>query len=70
MSNLARDHSEPEGRATIKVVIDGALTSVKADLSPSEYAALAKAHANRRSVSLQGDLQRDVRIGFFRTRAI
>ena len=34
VSALARDQSEPEGRATIKAVIDGALTSVKADFSP------------------------------------
>ena len=59
VSNLARDKSEPEGRATIKVVIDGALTSVKADFSPSEYATIAQAHANRWSVSLEGDLRRE-----------
>ena len=59
VSKLARDRSEPEGRATIKVVIDGALTSVKADFSPSEYGTIAQAHANRWSVSLEGDLRRE-----------
>ena len=56
---LARDHAEPDGRATIKAVIDGALTSVKADFSPSEYSEIAKAHANRGTVSLEGDLRRE-----------
>ena len=59
VSALARDQSEPEGRATIKVVIDGALTSVKADFNSSDYSQIAKAHANRWSVSLEGDLRRE-----------
>ena len=59
VSALSRDQSEPEGRATIKVVIDGALTSVKADFSSSDYSKIAKAHANRWSVSLEGDLHRE-----------
>ena len=59
VSALARGQSEPEGRATIKVVIDGALTSVKADFSPSEYSRIAQAHDNRWSVSLEGDLRRE-----------
>ena len=37
VSALARDQSEPEGRATIKAVIDGILTSIKADFNHSEY---------------------------------
>ena len=56
---LASDQSEPEGRATIKAVIDGALTSVKADFSPAAYSTIAKAHDNRWSVSLEGDLRRE-----------
>ncbi len=52
-------NSEPEGRATIKAVIDGALASVKADFSPSEYSRIVKAHDNRWSVSLEGDLRRE-----------
>ncbi len=59
VSALARDQSEPDGRATIKAVIDGALTSVKADFSPSEYSEITKAHDNRWSVSLEADLHRD-----------
>ena len=59
VSALARDQSEPEGRATIKAVVDGALTSVKADFSPSEYSRITKAHDNRWSVSLEGDLRRE-----------
>lgn len=59
VSALARDQSEPEGRATIKAVIDGALTSVKADFRPSDYSKITKAHDNRWSVSLEGDLRRE-----------
>ena len=59
VSALARDQTEPDGRATIKAVIDGALTSVKADFSPSEYNKITTAHANRLTVSLEGDLRRE-----------
>ena len=59
VSALARAQSDPAGRATIKAVIDGALTSVKADFSPSEYTKITKAHDTRSSVSLEGDLRRE-----------
>ena len=59
VSALARDQSDPEGRATIKAVIDGALVSVKADFSQSEYNRIADAHTRRLSVSLEGDLRRE-----------
>ena len=59
VSALARDQSDPEGRATIKAIIDGALVSVKADFSQSEYDRITDAHARRLSVSLEGDLQRE-----------
>lgn len=59
VSALARDQSEPDGRATIKAVIDGALTSVKVDFNPAEYSEITKAHDNRSSVSLEGDLRRE-----------
>ena len=59
VSALARDQSEPDGRATIRAVIDGALVSVKADFSQSEYIKITDAHARRLSVSLEGDLQRE-----------
>ena len=59
VSALARDQSDPEGRATIKAVIDNALVSVKADFSQSEYSRITDAHARRLSVSLEGDLQRE-----------
>ena len=59
VSALTRDQSDPEGRATIKAVIDGALVSVKADFSQSEYNRITDAHARRLSVSLEGDLQRE-----------
>ena len=59
VSALARAQFDPAGRATIKAVIDGALTSVKADFSPSEYSKITKAHDTRSSVSLEGDLRRE-----------
>ncbi len=59
ISALAREHSDPEGRATIKAVIDGALVSVKADFSQCEYSTITEAHARRESVSLEGDLRRE-----------
>ena len=59
VSALARDRSDPEGRVTIKAVLDGALTSLKADFDPPEYSRIADAHDRRLSVSLEGDLRRD-----------
>ena len=59
VSALARDKSKHDGRATIKAVIDGTLTSVKVDFSTSEYSRITRAHEKRWSVSLEGDLQRE-----------
>ena len=59
VSALVRDHSEPDGRVTIKAVIDGALASVKVDFSPSEHTRIIRAHDRRLSVSLEGDLHRE-----------
>ena len=59
VSALVRDQSDPEGRVTIKAVLDGALTSVKVDFDPPEYSRIADAHDRRLSVSLEGDLRRD-----------
>ena len=59
VSALARDQSEPEGRVTIKAIIDGKLTSIKADFAPVEYSEIAEAHDHRRSISLEGDLRRE-----------
>ena len=56
---LTRDRSDPEGRVTIKAVLDGALTSVKVDFDPPGYSMIADAHDRRLSVSLEGDLRRD-----------
>jgi len=59
VSALVRGQSDPEGRVTIKAVLDGALTSVKVDFDPPEYSVIADAHDRRLSVSLEGDLRRD-----------
>ena len=59
VSALSREHSEPDGRATIKAVIDEALVSVKVDFNPPEYSRITDAHNRRLSVALEGDLQRE-----------
>ena len=59
VSALVRDQSDPEGRVTIRAVLDGALTSVRVDFDPPEYSMIADAHDRRLSVSLEGDLRRD-----------
>ena len=59
VSALVRDQSDPEGRVTVKAVLDGALTSVKVDFNPPDYSMIADAHDRRLSVSLEGDLRRD-----------
>ena len=70
VSALARDQSEPEGRATIKAVIDGALTSVKADFSPFEYSRITKAHDNGGACRSKATCGARGTVGICRTRAI
>ncbi len=59
VSALARDRSEPEGRVTLRAVIDGRLAAVQVDFEPSDYRHIAAAHAERRSVVLEGDLHQE-----------
>ena len=59
VSALERDHSDPDRRATIKAVIDDAMVSVKVDFNPSDYDRISKAHNERLSVSIEGDLRRE-----------
>lgn len=55
---LARDKSAREGTVTIKTPIDGELTSVKVAFGPQDYHLVSRAHAERQTVSLEGDLRR------------
>ena len=59
VSRLARDQTDPQGTATIKAFVDGRLTSVKAVFDPTDYSEITRAHDDRLSVSLEGDLQRE-----------
>ena len=59
VSRLARDKSAREGAVTIKTPIDGELTSVKVAFGPQDYRLVSRAHAERQTVSLEGDLRRE-----------
>ena len=59
VSRLARDKADPQGTATVKAFIDGRLTSVQAVFDPSDYSQIARAHDDRLSVALEGDLRRE-----------
>lgn len=59
VSRLARDESATEGTVTIKTPIDGLLTSVKVAFAPEDYGLVSQAHAERQTVSLEGDLRRE-----------
>ena len=59
VSRLARDKTEPQGTATIKAFVDGRMTSVKAVFDPTDYSEITRAHDDRLSVSLEGDLRRE-----------
>jgi len=58
VSRLARDREDMEGTATIRAFIDGKLTSVQAVFESSDYDEITRAHRDRLSVSLEGDLRR------------
>ena len=59
VSRLARDASATEGAVTIKTPIDGQLTSVKIVFDHEDYGLVSRAHAERQTVSLEGDLRRE-----------
>ena len=59
VSRLARDKSAREGTVTIKTPIDGELTSVKVAFGPHDYRLVSQAHAERQTVTLEGDLRRE-----------
>lgn len=59
VSRLKRDAADPQGTATIRAFIDGRLTSVQAVFDASDYSEITRAHDDRLSVSLEGDLRRE-----------
>ncbi len=60
VSTLRRNQEDPRGTATIKAVIDGKLAAIKAVFTDEhDYSMITQAHDARRSVVLEGDLQRE-----------
>ena len=59
VSRLARNKADPKGTATIRAFVDGRLTSVQAVFDSSDYSEITRAHDDRLSVSLEGDLRRE-----------
>ena len=59
VSGLARGQAERRGRATLKAMVDGALSSVRVDFGPVDYGRIVEAHGHRLGVSLEGDLRRE-----------
>ena len=59
VSALARDQDDWDGRVTIKAFFDGTLTTVKAQFSPEDYAEITRAHTERRTISVIGELRRE-----------
>ena len=56
---LRRDETEPGGRARIKAMIEGVMSSVRVDFAPPDYSLITEAHDLRLIVSLEGDLRRE-----------
>ena len=56
---LARGQTETRGRATLKAVVDGTMSSVRVEFAPTDYSRIVEAHDEKRVVSLEGDLRRD-----------
>ena len=56
---LRRGEAEPEGRARIKAMIEGVMSSVRVDFDPFDYSLITEAHDLRLVVSLEGDLRRE-----------
>ena len=59
VTKLARDPGAKEGQITIKASIDGAMSSIGVYFGPEQYSQIAEAHAQRRTVTLEGDLKRE-----------
>ena len=59
VTHLARGLDVTDGQVTIKAVVDGRMSSVRAYFGPELYGQVVDAHKERRTVTLEGDLQRD-----------
>ncbi len=59
VSRLSRGARDRDGAATIKTLIDGRPTSVRAVFEPADYSEIIRAHEARLYVSLEGELIRE-----------
>lgn len=59
VEKLVRKVDDHEGQVTIKVNIDGRMTSVSVNFDPDQYSQITSAHDHRQPISLEGDLMRE-----------
>ena len=59
---LAREGDQKEGTVTVAAVVDGALRKVRITLPEAEYERAVAAHADRTTISCEGELVRDGRM--------
>ena len=59
ITSLARGQAQRQGRAILKAMVDGIMSSVRVDFTPQDYSRITEAHDHRRVVSLEGDLYRE-----------
>ncbi len=58
---MARGKDDPDGRVIIKAVIDGVLATVKTQFNAEDHAEITRAHTERRTIYLNGELRRQGR---------
>lgn len=58
VSALGRDQDRKDGHITLKAFVEGKLVSVKLELSSSIYERALEAHANRKSITVAGRLEK------------
>lgn len=59
VTKLSRTEVQDSGKITLKALVDEKLMSVSVTLDNDMYATATKAHADRSTIQLNGDLQRD-----------
>jgi hypothetical protein len=57
VTHLRRQEDEFDGRVTIKVLVDGRVRSLTADLSKVDYEIAVQAHQNQNPISVIGNLE-------------
>ena len=66
VSRLKRNKGDPIGTVTIKAFVEGKVASVQAEFNEEDYSKITRAHEDRMSVSLEGDLYRKGQRWFIR----